>query len=322
MRLLSMERPCGTTDQYDRKVRLWLEFNAIGHRGRPTNPLVGSASKWRLFAGWLYARSVDKDLNGFRSAVNRYMEDNGAARALLGHSVNTINLRYHDLQVARKIRRGEEPNLNRVPCPEIALRRLVQLGRAAEGEDLFWVCCLLVMMLCWFRAATMAMIQPGDVRFGRDGTLLVSVRGVKGRPAFLTQPALIQIKPARPGHPRHEVFAVLHRLLDADPNALAQLGRRVSPRARGGEAAAALLTGALRRLVPAHTLNLPVGAIVASHSLREMGATTAALAGYSATLACAHGLWRRVATMHDNYVFSWFPFSPWLARVLDFLRSR
>ena len=66
-----MERPCGTTDQYDRKVRLWLEFNAIGHRGRPTNPLVGSASKWRLFAGWLYARSVDKDLNGFRSAVNR-----------------------------------------------------------------------------------------------------------------------------------------------------------------------------------------------------------------------------------------------------------
>jgi hypothetical protein len=250
------------------------------------------------------------------------MEDNGAARALLGHSVNTINLRYHDLQVARKIRRGEEPNLNRVPCPEIALRRLVQLGRAAEGEDLFWVCCLLVMMLCWFRAATMAMIQPGDVRFGRDGTLLVSVRGVKGRPAFLTQPALIQIKPARPGHPRHEVFAVLHRLLDADPNALAQLGRRVSPRARGGEAAAALLTGALRRLVPAHTLNLPVGAIVASHSLREMGATTAALAGYSATLACAHGLWRRVATMHDNYVFSWFPFSPWLARVLDFLRSR
>eukprot|EP01050_Picozoa_sp_SAG11_P032323 SAG11_NODE_10455_length_830_cov_5.354309_1_plen_148_part_00 len=134
------------------------------------------------------------------------------------------------------MRRGEEPNLNRVPCPEIALRRLVQLGRAAEGEDLFWICCLLVMMLCWFRVATLAMIQPGNVRFGRDGTLLMSVRGVKGRPEFLNQSALIQIKPSRQWHPRHEVLKVLHRLLDADPNALAALGRRVNPRARGSQA--------------------------------------------------------------------------------------
>ena len=42
-------------------------------------------------------------------------------------------------------------------------------------------------------------------------------------------------------------------------------------------------------------------------------------ARYSAPLACAHGLWQRLATMNDHYVLLSFPFSRWLARVLDFL---
>ena len=82
------------------------------------------------------------------------------------------------------------------------------------------------------------------------------------------------------------------------------------------------LTKEFRRLVPPETLNLPDGAIVASHSFREMGATTAVKARYSAPLACAHGLWKRLATMNDHYVFLEFPYSRWLARVLDFLSTR
>eukprot|EP01050_Picozoa_sp_SAG11_P012833 SAG11_NODE_1453_length_4879_cov_7.322176_3_plen_109_part_00 len=107
-----------------------------------------------------------------------------------------------------------------------------------------------------------------------------------------------------------------------EPDALARLGRIVRPHRRGGAAASVLLTNQMRRLIPPHTLNLSANAIVASHSWREMGATTAILANYSAPLACAHGLWKRLETMHEHYVFTWFPFSPWLACVYDWLRAR
>eukprot|EP01050_Picozoa_sp_SAG11_P016018 SAG11_NODE_2135_length_3772_cov_6.006534_4_plen_71_part_00 len=70
------------------------------------------------------------------------------------------------------------------------------------------------------------------------------------------------------------------------------------------------MTAEFRRLVPPATLNLPPGTIVASHSFREMGATTAIKARYSGALGCAHGLWKRLATMHDRYYFEAFPFSP------------
>eukprot|EP01050_Picozoa_sp_SAG11_P015960 SAG11_NODE_2122_length_3784_cov_3.569878_2_plen_153_part_00 len=143
------------------------------------------------------------------------MEDNGAARSLLGSQVNRINLRYRDLQVRRRRALGEQIDLHRVPCPEIALRRLVQVGQRAEGPDLLWTCALLLMLVCCFRAATVAAFRPGDVRFTRRGMLIVVVRHVKGRPEFATNPAVQQIPSAPPGHPRRQIFEVLHRLLQA-----------------------------------------------------------------------------------------------------------
>jgi hypothetical protein len=70
------------------------------------------------------------------------------------------------------------------------------------------------MLLCWFRAATVAGLQPGDVRFDADGDLNVSARSVKGRPEFRQRPAMIQIKRAtEKGHSWRLIFEVLHRLL-------------------------------------------------------------------------------------------------------------
>ena len=311
-----------TAAQYGRRVAHWLEFNRTGFRGRRYDPLRTSVAKWRLFAGWLFARSRDKDLNIWRSAVNRFLEDNGASRTLLGTSINLVIRRYRQLQVLRSTHLGYKVDLHRVPCPEIAIRRLVQIGQSATGDDLFWVCSLLVLFLCWFRAATLAGVRPGDVRFARNGAFMVSVREVKGRPELRDRPALVEIPDAPPGHPRHEVFGVLHRLLDSSPDALCRLGRLVSARAQGGATAANKLTAEFRRLVPPETLNLPAGAVVGSHSFREMGATTSIKARYSEALICDQGLWQRFATVIEHYYFKQFPFSQWAARVFDFLAMR
>eukprot|EP01052_Picozoa_sp_SAG31_P084169 SAG31_NODE_44440_length_262_cov_28.036810_1_plen_54_part_10 len=54
--------------------------------------------------------------------------------------------------------------MNRVPCPEIAVRRLLRLGESTDSvETLRWVAVLIVMLLGWFRADTMAGLRQGDV---------------------------------------------------------------------------------------------------------------------------------------------------------------
>eukprot|EP01052_Picozoa_sp_SAG31_P035734 SAG31_NODE_4352_length_3321_cov_6.948790_3_plen_285_part_00 len=280
-----------------------------------------SVAKWRLFAGWRFTQSRDKDLNAPRSAINRFLEDHGRARGLLGHQINNIIKRFRQIQVDRNTREGIDSDLHRVPCPEVALKLLVHRGLTARGNDLMWICALLVMALFWFRASTVAGLRPGDVSFAIDGSLTVSVRVMKRRPEFLTRPAVLSVPDAPAGHPRHTVFTVLHRLLDANPDALCAVGRAVSATAQNGSAASGRLTKEFRRLVPTTALHLPDGAIVASQSFREMGATTAIKAGYSGALACAHGLWRRLATMHDHYFFEAFPFSNWFATVLDWLKQ-
>ena len=143
--------------------------------------------------------------------------------------------KYKHLQVMRKLARGEEPERHHVPCLEIAIRRLVDIERSCGRRDLVWVCALLLMLLCWFRVATVVGLQPGGVRFDADGDLNVSARSVKGRPEFKQRPALIQIKRARAkGHPRRLIFKVLHRLLDREPDALCQVGTSVSASTLGG----------------------------------------------------------------------------------------
>eukprot|EP01050_Picozoa_sp_SAG11_P033451 SAG11_NODE_11371_length_765_cov_1.138138_1_plen_119_part_00 len=107
---------------------------------------------------------------------------------------------------------------------------LLALGETTDSrDDLFWVCVLLLMLLCWFRADTMAGIRRGDVRFARDSSLVVTVRKMKGRPEFVRRPGLVQVPPAGPCHPRGRIFVVLHRLLDVEPDAIAGL-RQLLPR--------------------------------------------------------------------------------------------
>ena len=67
------------------------------------------------------------------------------------------------------------------------------LGQTAGAVDLLWICALLLMMLCWFRAATVAGLRAGDVQFVANGSLLVTVWEVKGRPEFRTQLGLVEI---------------------------------------------------------------------------------------------------------------------------------
>ena len=130
----------------------------------------------------------------------------------------------------------------------------------------------------------------------------------------------MQIPPAAgPDHPRSLVFAVLHRLLDDEPDALCYL-RQIVP--AGPAAAAQKITSEFRRLFPPHTLNLPAGAVVGSHSFREMGATCAVKAGYSPVLCCDHGFWRQFATLQNHYYYPEFPFSQWMVLLLDFLALR
>ena len=86
--------------------------------------------------------------------------------------------------------------------------------------------------------------------------------------------------------------------------------------------ASARLTAEFRRLVPADVLGLPEGAVVASQSFREMGASAAVVARYNLDVARRHGLWVRLNTMLEHYVFDWFPASGFLERLFDWMAGR
>eukprot|EP01052_Picozoa_sp_SAG31_P004473 SAG31_NODE_186_length_20918_cov_26.890917_1_plen_193_part_00 len=154
-------------------------------------------------------------------------------------------------------------------------------------------------------------------RFARDGSLLVTVTRMKGRPDFKRQPGLVQIPPAPRGHPRQSVLDIIRTVLLLDPTAFNTVSDTLC---NGTKKPSVLLTEKFRELVPPGTLNLPAGAIVASHSFREMGASVSMAAGYSDNKSRRHGLWRRLATMLEHYVVDEFPFSPFLAKIFDFLR--
>ena len=115
------------------------------------------------------------------------------------------------------------------------------------------------------------------------------------------------------------MFTVLHRLLDAEPDALAALQAWVPATA---SAAADRITREFWRLVPPEQLQLSDGVTVSSRSVMEMGATCAVKARYSPALCCDHGFWRRFTTLQDHYYFAEFPYSRWMTLVFDFLASR
>ena len=69
-----------------------------------------------------------------------------------------------------------EPGLNRVPCPEAAVRRLIERGEAVHGMQLARCCCLVVQLLGWLRADSVAGMRPGDIAFEVDAALVLLIR--------------------------------------------------------------------------------------------------------------------------------------------------
>ena len=182
MRLLAEARGSGTAKKYARVLEKWSKFNAEGYVGQPYNPLVFTTAKWWLFAGWMLdpAHNNDKDLNTVRSAINRYMEDNGRERPALGFTVAQVIKTFKLEMEKQKRARGEEVGLNRQACPEEAFEEVMRLGEVESGLRLRQVACQLLQPLGWFRADTVAGMQPGDVWFDAAGNLREAHRGAAG----------------------------------------------------------------------------------------------------------------------------------------------
>jgi hypothetical protein len=297
-----------------------------------------TVEKFDLFAGWLLGdaengikgESGNKDLNVFRSALNRYFEEEGLGRPLKGEvEVEKTILHYRALQILSKGLRGEDSDLHRVPCPESVFEHLLRQGLVAVGEDLDFIGTSLVQLLGWLRGNTVGGFQRGDVKIDQYGYLNVTVRLMKMRPEFKVHPGLISIPPPPDGdrhHARARAFAVLRRCFAANPTFYLAVRQSVEPVfvQTGEDKAAALLTKRLRTLCHQLLLELPAGAIVASHSWREMAAVACFLAGYDSLRMTNHGFWQDPATMYNAYIKPYkgsFPLSRILAQLFDFLRA-
>jgi hypothetical protein len=334
------KRPASTARQYDQYVQRWIEFCEEGDGVQSYSPVYGSVAKFDLFAGWLLGdaaagvpgKSRNKDLNAFRSAINRYIADRTGQRPLRDDPEisRTIQV-YHDLQVESKAARGEDSDLHRVPCPEQVFVYLLGRGLICVGDELQWVALFMVMLLGWFRADTVAGLEPGDCAFAPDGALVLCVRRMKGRPDLRTRPKLLNVPAGRTaGHVRSRVFSVIRRALEADPlfytalrqEELAGLARR---EANPGESlAATIATRKLRDLAAPAVIGLPPDVVIGSHSWREMAATCCAQARYDSVRMAAHGCWKKLDTMFGHYIDPYmeqFPWSRWLAELYDWLRA-
>eukprot|EP01047_Picozoa_sp_COSAG01_P036950 COSAG01_NODE_2908_length_6880_cov_42.122401_3_plen_297_part_00 len=147
--------------------------------------------------------------------------------------------------------RGEEPRLNRVPCPEAATRSVIEQGERAVGQDLGWLALLVVQLLCWLRADSVAGLQRGDVCVRGDGGYLsVAIRYMKNRPEFRSAPGLIEMPGGRGRqHWRSRALRVhvLERASRLYRGWETLLAHTVThPNASNGSAAAGILTAKLR----------------------------------------------------------------------------
>jgi hypothetical protein len=323
--LLAEARKGSTTKKYARVLAKWQKFCEEGYLGQAYDPLKFSHAKWWLFAGWMMdpAHNNDKDLNVVRSAINRYMEDHGRGRPALGFTVAQVIKTFKFAKERQKRDNGEDVALNRQPCPEQAFTELLSLGEKATGLQLRQIACQVVQLLCWFRADTVAGLRSTDVWFDSAGHLNVLVRHVKMRPEFRLNPAQIRIPPGSSyGHVRSRVFRVLRRAFELAAGWPSYVADQVVATRENGAAAAKLMTAELRRLVGA-VVQLPDGAIIASHSWREMAAVASARAGFCMFRMSNRGLWRRIETMLQSYIrpFEHFPFSAVLAELYDDLAA-
>ena len=69
----------------------------------------------------------------------------------------------------------------------------IERGELAVGRVLAWAALLIVQLLGWFRAMTLAGFQPGDVWFDNAGNLNIRVRFLKMRKEMEAEPGLVDI---------------------------------------------------------------------------------------------------------------------------------
>lgn len=323
---LERVRPPQTTQRYNRWQTFWRDFCSQNR----WDPLTYTLSKWHLFAGWLSGYTQDRDLGQVRSALNRMFDDAGRGRPFKGVDVSAVIDVWASDKDAERRAAGEEVGLHRVPCPEVAIQMIFEVGRSAVGQQLGWCALLVIMMLGLLRGASLAGFQSEDVKFDRSGVLVVLVRYVKRRPQFKTNPGVLRfVRPtvnqrwiaARDGrrHVRDQALDIVQRALQLEPSFVTLVSDRVTPAGRNGEDAAALMTQKLRELCPASRLGLAQGTIVACHSIREMGAVVCYKSGRSMLRTAERGFWRSVEVMWSSYIepYLWFPDSPWLAELYD-----
>ena len=319
-------RPAGTREKYDRWVVFWQEFCRLGGPGgaypefewEELTPL----NKFKLFLGWLEEtrRTVDRNAQGIASALNRHFSDHGRGRPFKGVDVQAEIKQWAVDRDDDKRAAGLEPGLNRVPCPEAAVRRLIERGETVHGVQLARCCCLVVQLLGWLRADSVAGMRPGDIAFDEAGALVLLIRWMKLRPAFKLNPGVIQIPAAGwPAHWRARAFGVLRRGLALPRHFLFTLTSLPPPSKEGGAYAAGGLTGWLRELVQG--LPLPANAVVGSHSWREMACVSCWKAQPRKCVIAMQerGFWKKFQTMYGSYIepFLWFPRSLLLAELYD-----
>lgn len=323
-RLLAVARGANTARKYERRLQKWFEFCELGYGGQPYDPDVFSLTKWWLFAGWMLepANNLDKDLNTVRSAMNRYFEDIGGQRVVLGHSVRVVIQKFKVQMEDQKRQRGEEVGLNREPCEPEAFVKIMSLCETATGLLLKQAMCQLLQLLGWFRADTLTGFQPGDVYFSTDGWLNILVRKVKMQPERQQTPAHLTVPPGDgPDHWRSRALAAMRRADALVPGWYTYITALMDGVSRTDGAAAALMTTQLRAMLTG-TLSAAQLARTSSHSWREMAAVSTSRAGGCLFKMMTRGLWRRVDTMMSNYIepFGYFPFVPMLAELYDDLQ--
>jgi len=316
----SSARP--TMAKYNRWQKFWGEFCALGDGYRPYREFTWTLWKWHMFLGWLEDRTEDRDLNMIRSAINRHFSDNQAGRPIKGVDVSATIAEWAEFQDAKKRGRGEEPGLNRVPCPEAAVRQLMDGAERASGKQLGWAALLLVQLLCWMRADSCAGFQDNDIVVYQDGRVSVSVRYMKNRKEFVGQPGLIEIaapKSQRARHARRRLVAVLRRAQHLCPGWQTLLADAVDgkPNLKNGSEAAMIMTAKMRDLT--RGVDVPAGCTTSSHSWREMGAVASFKANYDTMRMCERGFWKDPNTMYTAYIqpYLHFPRSEFLAELYD-----
>jgi len=247
---------------------------------------------------------------------------------LKGTEIEATISQYYILQILSKQIRGEDAGLERVPCPEGLFVYVLQQAEACmDMTRLSWYATFFLQLLGWLRGNSVGGFRPGDIAFDLGGMLNLSIRKMKNRKQFEVHPGLISVPPGpTPMHVRSRVLRVIRRALHADPAFYMVVARSQDPVkvAAGADRSAVILTRQLRVMSRDFAVSLPAGAMIASHSWREMAAVACYQVGYDSLRMTEQGFWQNMATMFSAYIkpyLSIFPFSPWLAELFDFLKA-